>query len=131
MVATTPGSDTNRWQIVQRAERTKKMATRDEELLFLYDSTFEWINVQREKFGMAPIERIPKGIVESTSCPVAKGLSNGWKADTRHWSTTIRKTRSFFFFFGAKEEWTIAHPAYVKEFIKAFDRGEYPELKAV
>lgn len=106
------------------------MATRDEELLFLYDVTLDWVNGQREKFGMSPIVAIPKGIVESTSCPVAKGLSNGWKADTRQASTTITKTRSFFFL-RAKEEQTLNHPTYVKEFIKAFDRGEYPELKAV
>lgn len=86
-----------------------------------HQDVLDWINSTREEYGLGggtPLARIPTGVPrESNCCPIANAFGGGPLAVHR-WATVLR----------AWDDEEIAHPAYVAEFIRAFDAGEIPEL---
>lgn len=87
----------------------------------------EWVNKVRLEYGMEPLTELPRGYrSKASSCPIARGLSNGWKAETSGGTTVMTKKRLF----RRKEEKIVEHPNFVFRFVFDFDAGRYPELVA-
>lgn len=83
-----------------------------------------WVNKQRVQLGRKPIGHLERGDPKvADSCPIAKSLGFLCDVEDTHWrhyevkgdySSDIRQRL----------------PIYVQDFVKRFDRGNYPGLEA-
>lgn len=92
-----------------------------------YSRTLKWANQQRDRLGLEPIDRIPKGSFVDRSCPVAKGLvqdSLSYEASVLPWSAVVWTHNS------PSIVICLDVPAVVRRFINRFDDGShYQELR--
>lgn len=96
----------------------------DLDLIATRDDTLDWVNEQRSKLNLPTLAEMPKGaICVHCECPVARALRGG------NMIVSTLTTNSLLLPSGDEDDAIeINHPDYVRAFIRAFDKGAYPEL---
>lgn len=75
--------------------------------------TLRWVNEERVRMGMAPLEELPKGMPgHPNGCSLANAL--GACVTSTWWMKSANEQGQ--------------HPWFVRAFVQNFDRGRYPEL---
>lgn len=77
-----------------------------------------WVNRMRAKhFGKGPLKTLPKGIQgEGTACPIHNSF---WKPYCGGFTGALTH----------KGDLIIRHTLYIRDFVRDFDDGKYPELE--
>lgn len=83
-----------------------------------------WVNEERARFGLSPIDQLPRGSTHSPDdCVIARALiGTPWKVSVG--PETVR-------YYTTSSSWqgvTVKVPDFVTDFIVDFDRGRLPHL---
>jgi hypothetical protein len=78
------------------------------------DDVLEWCNQIREADGLGRLAALPKGTHSMYSCPIARA--------------TLRDAGTIYVY-PKGSRGRILYPSVVREFVEAFDQGQYPELE--
>lgn len=85
--------------------------------------TLDWVNEQRNKYGMKPLKKLRPGKRSDRNyCVIARSLRNG---EVNYTSTSGHTTKLYKTKGGTVD---LKHPPSVVEFINRFDSTRYPDL---
>lgn len=93
----------------------------DEEMRDMKSQVLSWVNDVRADFGFGPLDTLPKGSVNNRyDCVIARCFQQIGRARVSAGNTLIQTGNGYT---------SLSHPHVIFQFIHAFDRGAFRELR--